>query len=345
MARTLTLIAVTTTLAVLAAAAVADEAEPEPSVDDVPEWLFSVGASLSRALQGSGLLQSLATPVISRSECALAVPESELAMTLRGCTVIASDTGAESDPRQFWGKIACARDSRYHYLESGGDARPEATGTPQEDMALRRLTVFDGDDYYGERCELGENNHQVGPTAFYREGQRRATFISVRLPDDFPLGTESWQVVMQMKQTQPSANGGGTPVLSLEAYADRWRLRQSDSNGPASDSHELWSGAAQTGTWVRFAFDVTYSQDPSIGRVKVYADLNGDSDFDDSEEQSSTMQTYTLKVETTGGDDRISEGDSIPSHLRTGLYHNPEYGCPAPGGCYVDVDNIQVLGG
>ena len=35
-------------------------------------------------------------------------------------------------------------------------------GAPQGNTAYRKLTVFDGDDYSGERCELGYNTWNEG---------------------------------------------------------------------------------------------------------------------------------------------------------------------------------------
>ena len=265
-------------------------------------------------------------------------------------TTLASDTAAVADPLPFWGEIGCASTSRHQQITTGGDTHVKADGTSQGNTSLRRLTVIDGDDYYGERCELGENNHSLdgdpspGPTVFYSEGDRRITYMSFRLPTGFALGVEWWQVVMQMKQTGPADNSGGTPVLALHAYLGRWRLQKSTSVDASSSTTELWSAAASTGVWTRFAFDVKYSKDPLVGWVKVYADLNNDGDFVDAGEASSTIPTYTLKRETAGTTaDGLATGDPIPSHLRSGIYHNPSYSCPSPTGCYVDVDNIQVV--
>jgi hypothetical protein len=151
---------------------------------------------------------------------------------------------------------------------------------------------------------------------------------------------------MQMKQTQQSDNGNGTPVLALEADANRWRLMHSTSVDASGDAVELWSAPAATGTWTRFAFDVVYSQHTGVGRIKVYADLNGDGDATDPGEQSPLLRTYTLKresaAETSPDDDPLAQGESIPSHLRIGPYHNDVIACPAPGGCAAEVDNVQV---
>jgi hypothetical protein len=271
-------------------------------------------------------------------------------MTAPGCPVVREDTAANPDPKPLWGSIDCADDSRHQWLTGGADPHPTATGAPQGEDAYRSLTVIDGDDVWGERCELGRNDHRYGDYgeggtfAMYREGERRITFISYRLPPSFPLETTTWQPVLQMKQTQPSANGGGTPILAMRATAGRWALMNSDSPGPSADSHEIWSIPAQSGVWTRFAFDVYYSPDPAQGSIQVYVDLNGDGDATDPEEQSPMLHTSTLKYETEGGNpmDGIAPSQSIASHLRTGIYHDEQIPCPA--GCAVEVDNVQVVG-
>ena len=283
----------------------------------------------------------------------VAVPGCSLnlgALDVNGCTLVKSDTGASADPIPLWGKIECEVDARHQHVTTGGDPHPTGDGSAQGNTSLRRTNVFDGDDFYGERCELGRNEHRTGftPETFnlYREGQRRITFLSLRLPSNFPLSTTTWQVVMQMKQTQPSDNGTGTPVLAMEAKSGRWRVVQSDSVLLTSGGVELWNTPAATGVWTRFAFDVTYSQYSSQGSLKVYVDLNGDGDSLDSGEQSPTFTTYTLKREIAAAEspdnDPLVEGASIPSHLRAGIYHNPTIACPSPAGCATELDNVQI---
>jgi hypothetical protein len=101
----------------------------------------------------------------------------------------------------------------------------------------RQLEVVDGDDFYGERCELGRNEHrygQRGTFTLYQPGMRRITFYSLRLPRRFPLATERWQVVAQMKQANPSdlaesgTGYGYSPVLAMIADED------SDTDGIAA---------------------------------------------------------------------------------------------------------------
>jgi Polysaccharide lyase len=173
----------------------------------------------------------------------------------------------------------------------------------------------------------------------YLDGTRKITFLSVRLSPRFPLERRVWQSVMQMKQSQPADAGGGRPMLSLQAYDGRWRLRSGAR--PVARS-EIWSAPATPGRWVRFAFDVTYSADPAVGRVRVAADLNGDGDFGDRDELGRTRRLATLKLEGPGTDtDGLGEGDAIPSHLRVGIYHDPSFRCHRYK-CSVGVDNVGV---
>ncbi len=259
-------------------------------------------------------------------------------MSLPGCKMIASDTSSQSSPLGFWGSIQCQNSSRYSTMPSEGDTHATASGAAQENSAYRRMTAFDGDDFYGERCELGENDNRSGPTVFYREGQHRVTYISERLPDNLPLANSNWQTVMQMKQTQPSDDNSGGPVLEMQAREGKWVIVDSWKT--------LFSFPAKSNSWTRFAWDVYYSQDASKGWIQVSADLNGDGDFEDSGERSQVVHIATLRTEPEGphgASDGLPAGAPIPSHLRAGIYHNPVIPCPAPSGCSVDVDNVQVV--
>jgi hypothetical protein len=293
-----------------------------------------------------------AVPTTSGS-CAATVGRDPFTASIPACAVVSQDTALTADPEPRWGSIDCETDSRVTEVASGGDPHPTATGVPQGNSAYRRLKVLDGDDVSGERCELGRNEQRYGSDGgdgtfqLYREGQRRITFVSFRLPDDFHLDHSGFQNVLQMKQSQPSDNGSCPPVLSLQVRFEEWRLQHQESPGSCGDSETLWEAPAETGVWVRVALDVTYSRYSDDGKVRLSLDLNGDGDSLDAREQSPAITTHTLKYETPDPDgydtDGLAAGDSIPSHLRVGLYHDPSYDCPAPDGCSVQVDNVQVV--
>jgi hypothetical protein len=259
-----------------------------------------------------------------------------LAMAMPSCPRIASDTTSESNPMPFWGSVDCAAASRYATVSTGGDEHDTAEGTEQDNTSYRRLTVLNGDDDYGARCELGFNNHERGPTAFYREGDHRVTYFSERLPSNFPINTSMWQTVMQMKQAEPQHDDGSGVALEMQVMNGRWYV--------LDHWNVVWSFPAQTGVWTRFAYDVYYSNNPEKGWLQVSADLNDDGDFEDPGERSPVIHADTLATEVPGYPrDGITPGTGIPSHLRIGLYHNPEIPCPAPTGCSIDVDNVQVV--
>jgi hypothetical protein len=158
------------------------------------------------------------------------------------------------------------------------------------------VTAIDGDDFWGERCELGRNNQTYGENApgqtsgmfpLYRDGERRITFFSERYPASIPMGVAAWQAIAQMKQSQPADNAGQGPVLDLELWGGRLQLHDS--------WQERWTTSAPAqNTWIRYALDNVYSANPAVGSVKVYVDLNGDSDALDSGEQSPTLNMQTL---------------------------------------------------
>jgi hypothetical protein len=275
--------------------------------------------------------------------CPLAEAGSRLPISMPGCKLVASDTAADPDPTSFWGLIDCGSaeqrvPSRHRDIRAGGDPGPTATGARQGNDAFRRLTVLDGDDISGERCELGFNDNRRGPTVFYRQGMRRATYVSLRLPPNLPIGVDTWQNVLQMKQTQPADGGGDVPIFYFGARDNEWFVES--SNGIYAKF------PARHGVWTRFGFDVFYSQEPDQGRLQVSADLNADDDFDDPGERTPVIDATTLKTEIEGPNgtsDGLAPGDPIPSHLRVGVYHDPSIPCPAPGGCSVEVDNVQVM--
>jgi hypothetical protein len=273
--------------------------------------------------------------------------------------LIASDASAKPNPLPFWGAIECASQTRHRFVRSGGDPHPAAGGKPQGNRGFRRLTVIDGDDFYGERCELGFNN-SGGPTVFYRPGSHVVTWISIRLAKGAEANQPLWRTVMQMKQAQPydsdaDAQGfPGVPILSLEQLKGEWLFMHANQSPGGAPCRErgipglCWAAPARAGVWTRFRFDVVYSTDPASGSIKVSADLNRDEDFKDDAERGTLIHLATLRTESGPENidpdiDGLAIGDPISSHLRAGIYQDPAHSCPPPNGCSVDIDNVQIV--
>jgi Polysaccharide lyase len=245
-----------------------------------------------------------------------------------GCELhlLQQDLATDPDPRALWGDIDAVSPTRQQWFASGG---PD--GGP-----FRRMTAQDGDLYHGnsERAELGNSDYllddgQLQTFYLYREGMRRVTSFWMRLPSNFPINTDDWQVVMQMKETDPATNTDGTPMISLQATQGQWLLKQSTSSGPANDTRILWRTPARVGVWTHLVVDATYSTDPAAGRIAIT--IGGVSSPD--------LHTYTLKTEVSPPGPGLHPGDPIPSHLRMGVYHDP----PMPG-TSVDIAQVQIFG-
>jgi hypothetical protein len=243
-----------------------------------------------------------------------------------GLHLLKQDLATDPDPVPLWGEIDAVSPTRHQWFASGG---PD--GGP-----FRRMTALDGDLYHGnsERAELGDSDYTfengMSDTFYlYRAGMRRVTSFWMRLPASFPINTDDWQVVMQMKQTDPATNADGTPVIALQATQGQWILKQSLSPGPAEDTRVLWRTPARVGVWTHITVDATYSTDPSAGRFAIA--IGGAS--------SPVLRTYNLKYEVRPPGPQLRAGDPIPDHLRLGIYHDP----PLPG-TSVDIAQVQIFG-
>jgi hypothetical protein len=270
-------------------------------------------------------------------------------LTSPGCRLLRTDTSEREDPRPgLWGSIDCVSPTRYRYMRGNGYRGPTATGAKQHNDAFRRLRVYTGDNLYGQRCELGRNtstygvnrrNQTDGTFALYYDGDHKITYFSERYPSSFSMRFPQWQTVAQMKQAQPSDNGGGGPILELQISGRRLRL--------VNRWHQVWTTPAPAkNTWIRYALNVHYSPDPSLGSVRLFVDLNGDGDALDRGERSPRLRISTMLREIDGPNgtgDGFAPGDTIPDHLRLGVYTSSLDPCPPPSGCAVDVDDVQVL--
>ena len=243
-----------------------------------------------------------------------------------GLHLLKQDLATDPDPVPLWGEIDAVSPSRHQWFAAGG---PD--GGP-----FRRMTALDGDLFHGnsERAELGDSDYlfedgRSDTFYLYRAGMRRVTSYWMRLPSNFPMNSNEWQVVMQMKQTDPATNADGTPVISLQAIQGQWILKQSTSAGPANDTRVLWRTPARVGVWTHITVDATYSTDPAAGRFAIT--IGGAT--------SPVLRTYNLKNEVSPPGPELRAGDPIPDHLRLGIYHEPSM-----PGTSVDIAQVQIFG-
>jgi hypothetical protein len=275
-------------------------------------------------------------------------------MLATGGKILREDVSAQADALTgLWGEFSNVP-ARLQLKTSGGDPGPKADGTAQGNSNYREITVQDGDSWQGEsaeRSELGRNTcspyyteNKPGSSdatfAIFDEGQRRLVFFSQRYHANLNTGVDTFQTVMQMKQNQPYlANGpvDSAPALEVSVYGGSillgnfWTIR--------------WTtGLPAREKWIRYAFDVTFSKDPSKGKVQLFVDHDGSGDFLAASKASPVITCQTLANCTSADPAKVSNGarpagQSLPSHMRIGCYHRASYGPTT-----VDVDNVQVMG-
>jgi hypothetical protein len=257
--------------------------------------------SLTSALPAiSGVLQVTTTPINN--------------------TLLKSDPCTNPDPTTLWVVIAAVSPSRAQQFSSGGP----------NNGPYRSLTVEQGDNYYGARAQLGANDWR-NSFWVYHEGDHTDTDFDIRLPSNFPMNQNLWQQVMQMKQAQPSNNGGiVSPRIELDAYNGSWHLLTDqgtkDSSGNPT-SIDLWDAPAKLGQWLHVHIDAMYSQDPTKGFVNISI----------GSATSPTLHFSTLVPEIAGPETYFQPGQSIPACLMIGPYHASSYPTTT-----VDFANVQI---
>ena len=232
----------------------------------------------------------------------------------QGGVILQSDPWYNFQPASLVGQHQCRFPTRVTWFPAGG---------PNNDP-FRRTTVLSGDNYYGSRAQLGENDWR-GSFWVYHQGDHTDTDFDVRLPANFPInGALGFQQIMQMKQAQPSNNGGvDSPRIELDAYNGDWRLR-SDLD---STSDGFWTTPAHLNVWTHVHMDVLYSDDPTKGYVNITI-----GDF-----TSPIIHMATLVPEIAGPSHAIAVGAPIPSVLMLGIYHSAAYGPTS-----ADYSNVMI---
>jgi hypothetical protein len=204
---------------------------------------------------------------------------------------------AERPWRREWASSSCESSSRIARVRT-----PRAQG-----HWAYRFEVRDGDNSYGERCELGEGNPTRRGFPIFREGEEHWISWQVYLPNDYPIHTHDWNVFMQLKQL----GSLGTPVVSMEVRDGRFHLMNSDSNHDSSDTRTKWTGRARHNRWAKFSLHVKFSPRADVGFLELFGDLR---DGRGERRLSPLIHTYTMKV---------ARGRTVPSHARIGIYRNP----------------------
>lgn len=204
---------------------------------------------------------------------------------------------AELPWRREWASRSCADQSRVKRV-----GRPRLSG-----RWAYRLEVRDGDDSFGERCELGQGNPTRPGFPLFTEGQERWISFSVFLPRSYPMPVDRWNILAQLKGLE---HGG--PPIAIEARRGRFALTTAtDSVQDHVITRFIWSGRAFRERWTRFTLRVKFSPNLAVGFVELY----GSSSSGIQRLLMPRTHAYTMK--------RDKNGTAIPSHSRIGPYRDP----------------------
>jgi hypothetical protein len=198
---------------------------------------------------------------------------------------------------QEWANFSCADASRVQQVES-----PAAQG-----RRAYQIEVRDGDNAYGERCEIGMGNPGRAGFPQFREGDERWISFQVYLPDDYPVEQPNWNLIFQIHQI----GDGGCPPISIGVEDGQMKLFKSVRNTYVLDTAEMWAAPVVRNRWMKLTLHIKNSADPSVGFVELLGDLDGQG------------MTTLLPRTATHTMTKTAAGDSMINHARVGIYRNP----------------------
>jgi hypothetical protein len=201
-----------------------------------------------------------------------------------------------------------------------------------------RSEVRDGDDSYGERCELENGNtssSRLHEDVLFHRGQEAWVAFQTFLPPDFSFAEDGAPVsfpgdgglLMQLKQL----GSCGTPALGIVTGRGQFAMRNSAGNGCESGSMKsLWSVPMVLGRWVRWLVQVKFDTDPEVGFTATWYDPDGLGlrpivprlDLGKPVE-GNRIYTHTQKSPTDHPNPACPESDDC-SHARIGIYRDPD---------------------
>jgi hypothetical protein len=223
-----------------------------------------------------------------------------------------SFSGAERPLGQDWASYSCADPSRVQQVDS-----PVAQG-----KHAWQLEVRDGDNSWGERCEIGMGNPSKSGFPLFNEGDERWISFQVYLPDDYPINTPDWNVMFQIHQQ----GDGGCPPVALHVENGQYKLFNSARNTYVLQTTQMWSAPAQLDHWAKFTIHIMNSTDDSKGFVEMFGDLDG------TGVKRLMDKTYTHTMT------KDANGQPMVNHARVGIYRNPAI----PGTAHILFDGFSI---
>lgn len=244
-----------------------------------------------------------------------------LLLTVAGCTIGDERWRAAADNPTFdeWADYSCQDATRFSQTTG-----PPAPLFPPKEY---RIELRDGDDSFGERCELTlgntGNTSYHGPASIFHTNDQLLVHFAVYIGDEFsfaPPGApvnvpEEGGLIHQIKQL----GACGTPALGIVATRTKFVVRNSDT--PTCESnpmHTILEFPLVKNKWVQIAQLVKFSTDPNVGRYGLWYKTEG-ADWTWVGE----VHTHTMKSPTDHPSTSCPESTPC-SHARIGIYRDPD---------------------
>jgi hypothetical protein len=193
------------------------------------------------------------------------------------------------------------------------------------------INLLDGDDSYGERCELSMGNTSAanirrvgGPRALFHQGDDLWIAFKYRLMPGYPFAPDGAPVsipgdgglVQQLKQL----GSCGTPALGVVVTRDTTAVRNSARNyceSGAMRSVTIWPTRVGAVNYV--LQHVVFHTDPAVGLVETWADIGDGAGL----ALRGSVRTHTQKSPTDHPAGTCDEPTPC-SHARVGVYRDPD---------------------
>lgn len=204
--------------------------------------------------------------------------------------------GAEQPLLEEWANFSCQDAGRIARVESPASAGRYAY----------RVNLNDGDDSYGERCEMAMGSPTRAGFPVFRQGEESWVAYQVLIPANWPGEGWKYNEITQFKQV----NDLCAPALSLHVEQGQLLLFQSADNRGSCGGDSIWSAPMSYGRWIELLYHVKWSSDPSVGFVELFGDLDGSG----LQLLMPRRSTFTMKMD--------SAGRTEPVGARLGIYRD-----------------------
>src|SRR3954453_6630948 len=204
--------------------------------------------------------------------------------------------GAEQPLLQEWANFSCADPGRVSQVSD-----PVAQGS-----AAYRVDLHDGDDSFGERCELGMSAPTKPGFPVFSEGEESWIGYQAYVPAGFPSDGNRYVDITQFKQVNDLCG----PPLSVHVEDGELLVFHSADNGSSCGGEAVWRAPMAYGRWVKLLFHVEWSSDPARGSVELFGDLDGGG----LEQLLPPTRMFTMKMDPLGA--------TLPVGARLGIYRD-----------------------